>query len=284
MAREKIKLSTDQRSFTMIYNDFLESKVLKADEKMLFIILKRFSDGNGKCFPSLSKLADITGYSKRKVQDLLKELEKKKIIEKECRKRPDGGYTSNLYTLYDYSEIWNNSENSEEIKKNKKFGLKEIPTELLLSEIKRRKKEPASEPTKDQTQAPKQNLQLDDSIISSKSQEKYTIERLKSLYHYDIILSDYRIKAEDADAIFYILYDTINSEKKTVRIEGTNRPLDVVKSKLTKLNYEHIVYVIEKYSKLTGQIRSPKAYILSMLYNAKEQMHFEYENLLNNTK
>lgn len=107
MARKKIKSATDQRKFIMIYHDFLESDLLTSHEKMVFIALKKFADSNNQCFPSLKKLADVTRISKRKIQDTLKSLEQKHIIGIESRLRADGGDTSNLYTLYDFKELWN---------------------------------------------------------------------------------------------------------------------------------------------------------------------------------
>ena len=37
MAQKKIKSATDQRKFTLVYNDFLESELLNYYEKMIFI-------------------------------------------------------------------------------------------------------------------------------------------------------------------------------------------------------------------------------------------------------
>ena len=96
MARRKIKNATDQRKFIMVYHDFLESNLLTLDEKMTFVILKKFADSNNQCFPSLKKLADITGVSKRKIQDVIKSLEKKHVLSIESRIKSDGGRSSNL--------------------------------------------------------------------------------------------------------------------------------------------------------------------------------------------
>lgn len=282
MARKKINSATDQRPFVIIYQDFLESDLLdNCYQKLIFIYLKKFSDEKNQCFPSLKKLSKITKIGITRVKKTILELEEKGVISKQDRTRADGGKTSNLYTLYDYSEIWE-SGSSTEIKKNKKIDLKEIPTELLLKELERREKGLASDPTKDQKQAPKQNLQENNNIILSESQEKYSMEELKIKYNYEIIITDFHVSKDDVDTVFNILYDILNSENKTIRVEGVNRSLDVIKSKLTKLNHENIVYVIEKYKCVTDRIRSPRAYMISMLYNAREQMELDYVNMVNN--
>ena len=55
-----------------------------------FIAFKKFADDKNQCFPSLEKLSKITRMSRRKIQDTLKELEKKHVIGIEKRSRKDG--------------------------------------------------------------------------------------------------------------------------------------------------------------------------------------------------
>ena len=152
MARPKIKSATDQRPFIMVYHDFLDSDVIGSHEKMVFIALKKFADSKNQCFPSLKKLSDVTGLSKRKIQDTLKELEQKHIITIESRLRADGGTTSNLYTLYDFKELWNAGSSEEmaavvdEYEDKKLISLLEAKGYTVTKE-----KEPdTTEPTKDQ--------------------------------------------------------------------------------------------------------------------------------------
>lgn len=290
MARKRIKSATDQRPFVIIYQDFLESDLLdNCYQKLIFIYLKKFSDEKNQCFPSLKKLSKMTKIGITTVKKTILELEKKGVISKQERTRADGGKTSNLYTLYDYSEIWENGSSREARDFEEKIlDLSLISTELLLKELERRenKKELASDPTKDQKQAPKQNLQGNNSTVFHKSQEKYSMEKLKAMYNYDIIVTERCDKADigTVDAVFSILYDVLNSENKTIRIAGVNRPIEVVKSKLTKLYYENIIYVIEKYKSVTERIGNPRAYIISMLYNSDEQMELDYTNMVNHWK
>ena len=52
----------------------------------------------------------------------------------------------------------------------------------------------------------------------------------------------------------------------------------VVIGKLMKLDYSEIMYCIEKYSEQTERIKNPTAYMLTLLYNAKEQMNLDISN------
>lgn len=111
MAGKKIKSKTDQRPFVIIYHDFLESDILDTHyQKLIYIYLKKFADSNNQCFPSLKTLSELTKIGKTKVRETLKELESKGVLIIENRNKDNGGKASNLYTLKDYAEIWQNEE------------------------------------------------------------------------------------------------------------------------------------------------------------------------------
>ena len=286
MARPKIKSVTDQRPFIMVYHDFLDSDVIGSHEKMVFIALKKFADSKNQCFPSLKKLSDVTGLSKRKIQDTLKELEEKHIITIESRLRYDGGTTSNLYTLHDYAEIWKvgSSEEIENVKKSKFVNLCEVSTELLLKELERRTKEKELdvEPTKAQQQALEFNqfdvVNTTTNLQKSQEVERYSLEQICILYDYDVMISDNPYQKHDIDSVMSILHTNLNTTKPTIRIGGEDKPSMVVIGKLMKLTYSGIIYAIEKFKEQTERIKNPTSYMLTLLYNAEEQRNLDIQN------
>ena len=286
MARPKIKSATDQRPFIMVYHDFLDSDVIGSHEKMVFIALKKFADSKNQCFPSLKKLSDVTGLSKRKIQDTLKELEQKHIITIESRLRADGGTTSNLYTLYDFKELWNAGSSEEmaavvdEYEDKKLISLLEAKGYTVIKE-----KEPdTTEPTKDQLNQALMNnssLNLYNYITDdAKSQEleRYTIDQIRQIFDYDILVNDKPLWQKDIDSVFSILHTALNTTKETIRVGGEDKPTMIVIGKLMKLDYSEIMYCIEKYNEQTERIKNPTAYMLTLLYNAKEQMNLDIAN------
>lgn len=285
MAQKKIKSATDQRPFTMIYHDFLESNLLTLYEKMVFIALKKFADSKNQCFPSLKKLADITKISKRKIQDILKELEKKHIIAIEGRNRTDGGYNSNFYTLYDFKELWN-AGNSEEVVAvvNKYEEIKLILELQSRGYIVTKEKEPetlqADQSNNDSSTQINNSNQFDTTTSSGESQdlERYTIEQIRELFEYNIMIQDNPYQQQDIDAVMDILYTTMNTTKITIRIAGEDKPSMVVISKLMKLNNESIMYAIKKFSEQTERIKNPLSYMLTILYNTPEQINLDITN------
>jgi len=105
------------------------------------------------------------------------------------------------------------------------------------------------------------------------------MQDIKSLYSYDSLIIQHPDKQTDIDIVFDILYDTLNSTRETIRIGGEDKPTMVVIGKLMKLEPDELVYSIDKYHKQTDRIKNVKSYLLTILYNAKEQQHLDITNL-----
>lgn len=248
MEKDSIRALTDQRPFTMLYDDFLESDVLTIYEKMVFICLKRYANKENQCFPSLNTLTRITGLSKRKIQDCIKSMIEKGVVTKEAQNRESGAKSSNLYTLYDRAEIWQKKKPESDIAKESESGAFQ-----------------KSECVTDNTAKP------------AESQERYPMDDIKSYFDYDVIAG--RVDRETTDAVFNVLYDALNTTKPALKAAGQDRPVMVVIGKLMKLDYNDIIFVIEQYHKQTDRITNASAYILTQLYSAKEQNHLDLMNL-----
>ena len=68
--------------------------------------------------------------------------------------------------------------------------------------------------------------------------------------------------------ILELLVETVTSRKKLLRICGEEKPKEVVKSRLMKLDSSHIQYILECLKENSTQIRNIKQYLLATLYNA----------------
>ena len=68
--------------------------------------------------------------------------------------------------------------------------------------------------------------------------------------------------------ILELLVETVTSKKKFLRICGEEKPKEVVKSRLMKLDSSHIQYILECLKENSTQIRNIKQYLLATLYNA----------------
>ena len=80
--------------------------------------------------------------------------------------------------------------------------------------------------------------------------------------------------------IFDIMADTLSSNKKTIRIGGDDKPAEIVKSKLIKLEYNHIQFVMDGILANTTKIRNIRQYLLTTLYNATQTIDSYYTTLV----
>lgn len=285
MAKRRAKTATDQRPFVMVYHDMMESPLLENYyQKLVYIYLKKFADGSGQCFPSVKTLSQQTKISQNKIRQTLFELADLGLISVERRFRDDGGKTSNLYTLFDYKDVW-----QAETVEQAADVLNKYSDQMLIEMIEKRgytvvkEKEPDYHPTKDDNQALKKDqFYLFNAIKNSeKSQEvaeRYSMEDIKVLYDYEDALIVDPGKAEDYETVMGILYDTLNSNSDQIKVAGQNRPTMAVIGKLNKLTMEDILYAIEKFNATTERITNPRAYMLTILYNCQEQRKLDITN------
>ena len=93
-----------------------------------------------------------------------------------------------------------------------------------------------------------------------------------------------RLCPDDENTIYQIvdlLVDTCSTKRKLLRIAGDDKPAEVVRSRLKKLNADHIRFVLDSLAENTAPVRNMKQYLLAMLYNAPTTMNLYYQNKTN---
>lgn len=93
-----------------------------------------------------------------------------------------------------------------------------------------------------------------------------------------------RLCPDDEDTIYQIvdlLVDTCSTKRKMLRIAGDDKPAEVVRSRLKKLNADHIRFVLGCLAENTVSVRNMKQYLLAMLYNAPTTINLYYQNKTN---
>ena len=100
-------------------------------------------------------------------------------------------------------------------------------------------------------------------------------EEFQSYYQYfyeelemDYLFREFPYDKEVLESILEILVETVCSKRKLIRVASDDKPAEVVRSRLMKLNSEHIRYVLDCFKDNTTKIRNPKQYALAALYNA----------------
>ena len=132
------------------------------------------------------------------------------------------------------------------------------------------------------------NTDLNKTDISSSSRVSFAaLERereeyrdvIKTNIEYDILIQQYA--AEKIDSFVNIIVDALCSFDDTINVNSMQVPKEVVKRKLLKLDYMHIVYVIDCLDENSTRIRNYKSYILTMMYNAPDTMNHYYQSKFN---
>ena len=93
-----------------------------------------------------------------------------------------------------------------------------------------------------------------------------------------------RLFPDDEDTICQIvdlLVDTCATKRRMLRIAGDDKPAEVVRSRLKKLNADHIRFVLDSLAENTAPVRNMKQYLLAMLYNSPTTMNLYYQNKTN---
>lgn len=287
-----VQSAISERLYVKTYHDFLDSDLLNGKEKLVFILLKRYlnfkNDSGGvagKVYPTLETLSKQAGMTKKTVADIIKKLEKKGIIEV----KQQGLNRPNIYSIRDFSGIWK-SKTDDEVKAAIDTYEEEYEDSLIIERLRNKgyrvvkEKEPDNtEPTKvtvEPSTKNNHNRGNNNTVNSSESQEleRYTIDQIRQIFDYDILVNDKSLWKRDIDSVFSILHAALNTTKETIRVGGEDKPTMIVIGKLMKLDYLEIMYCIEKYSEQTERIKNPTAYMLTLLYNAKEQMNLDISN------
>lgn len=85
---------------------------------------------------------------------------------------------------------------------------------------------------------------------------------------YDLLLQEKPYEQDLLDCYVELMVETCCTGRETIRVNQEDVPADVVRSRLLKLEKEHIEYVMECLSNNTTLIGNIRAYTLSALYNA----------------
>ena len=98
---------------------------------------------------------------------------------------------------------------------------------------------------------------------------------------YDEFVQERPWNTDQLDEMVELMVEAVCSRKETIRVAGNDFPQAVVKSRLLKLDGEHIRFVFDSLRENTAQIRNMKQYLLTVLYNAPITMENHYAAQVN---
>ena len=98
---------------------------------------------------------------------------------------------------------------------------------------------------------------------------------------YDGFLRERPYDTGQLDEMVELMVEAVCSKKETLRVAGNDFPQAVVKSRLLKLDREHIRFVFDCLKENTTQVRNMKQYLLTVLYNAPATIENHYAAQVN---
>ena len=98
---------------------------------------------------------------------------------------------------------------------------------------------------------------------------------------YPLLVAQNPDDADLIDEIVELMTETVCARRKTTRVCGSDFPAEVVKSRLLKLDAEHIRFVLKCLHENTAKVKNIKQYLLATLYNAPVTINSYYSALVN---
>lgn len=106
-------------------------------------------------------------------------------------------------------------------------------------------------------------------------------EMIRENIDYDSFVRERPYDAGQLDEMVELMVEAVCSRKETLRVAGNDFPQAVVKSRLLKLDREHIIFVFDCLKENTTQVRNMKQYLLTVLYNAPSTIENHYAAQVN---
>ena len=87
------------------------------------------------------------------------------------------------------------------------------------------------------------------------------------------------------DGILNIIADIATTDPPDgyERVNGRLYPHEVVKSRLLKMDYETLTHVLERFRENRTEIRNMRSYLLTALYNARDEKDIQFQNYFNHS-
>lgn len=213
-----------------------------------------------------SIMRDLHCASKKAVK-LLKELEKYGMVEKVTR----GQGKPALIYVKNFSTLWSKAQIQDCQKENPRMV---ESTTLELS------KAQCNKTNINNTNINNTNPILSGTDVDNSDREAYHQYLYRQL-EIEILMERYPCEQEVIESIMDLMLDTICSKRKTIRIAGDDKPVNVVKSMFLKLDASHVEYVMDCLKQNTTKVRNIKQYLLAALYNAPLTMSSYYQAEVN---
>ncbi len=275
------------RDYTVMSNYHLKDKRLSLKSKGLLSQMLSLPDDWDY---TLSGLSVINRESKDAIRSALNELEAAGYIRRRQTTDASGKFSSNEYIIYERPEEPEpsldkpSSENPTTEKPMTEKPSSGNPTQLNTKKSNTKKSItdlsstdsfpfPSGETAARPPEANRRETDTD-------QMELYR-DLIKENISYEILRQDMPYDTDRLDEIVELMVETVCSTRKQIRVSGSDYPAQVVKSRLLKLDSEHIRFVFDCLKQNTTRVRNIRQYLLAVLFNAPTTIGNYYSALVN---
>ena len=235
---------------------------------------------------SLQGLAQINKESIDAIREAVRELERAGYIKRSRERDERGCLHGTVYTIYEQPHAEPTLEEPTQEKPTLEKPMLDLPTlenptQLITKDTKKRKRQSKDLSITDSIPFPSG---FPDAPAQKRTETKGSFESYRDLIleniDYDVLASDPHVDREQLDEIAHLVQETVCSTRSRIRVAGNDYPTEVVRSKLLKLNSEHIRFVTDCLKQNTTRIRNIRQYLLTALFNAPSTMSSYYAALV----
>ena len=228
---------------------------------------------------TLAGLCYINRESKDAIRTAIRELEQAGYIRRRQTTDRGGKFAGNEYTIYERPQEPLPGEPSSEKPSsgNPTTGkpLSEKPPQRNIEKQKTDRQSTDSIPFR--AAEPPEPKRTETSLADR--MEDYR-ELIRDNIQYPLLVAQNPDNADLIDEIVELMTETVCARRKVTRVCGSDFPAEVVKSRLLKLDAEHIRFVLKCLHENTSQIKNIKQYLLAALYNAPVTINSYYSALV----
>ena len=289
-------------NYTVMSNHHLRDKSLSLKAKGLLSLMLSLPETWDY---TLSGLAKISLEGKDAIRATVVELEKAGYIQRHQTTGKDGKFGSNEYIIREYpashepppegpSSAQPLSENPSTVPPSAGATLTENPTQIKKDPVKKDQEitdsvstesfpfpsVPSPSPAPVETERKRKEGKRRRQSVSKGEMDAYR-EMIRENIDYDGFVRERPYDAGQLDEMVEIMVEAVCSRKETIRVAGNDFPQAVVKSRMLKLDREHIVFVFDCLKENTTQVRNMKQYLLTVLYNAPATIENHYAAQVN---
>ena len=251
---------------------------------------------------TLAGLAKINAEGKDAIRAAVVELEKAGYVQRHQTTHRDGKFSVNEYIIREYpvsneaqleepssalplsgnpmteepSTVSTVTKNPTQIKKDSRNKENKLPDSQSTESF-------SSLPSPSQATEPQETKGRKRRVRSKVSKDEMDAYRelIRENIDYGGFVRDHPCDAGQLDEMVELMVEAVCSSKEMLRVAGSEFPQAVVKSRLLKLDREHIVFVFDCLRENTTQVRNMKQYLLTVLFNAPATIESYYTARVN---